>query len=80
MYFKIIVTAIAAVAVVVLLIHNTGNWARSLQRYYVTQSVRWYGDSGGWGQPWILTLFKVIVIFFGLTAILGIYVAVFSQA
>jgi hypothetical protein len=80
MYFKIIATAIAAVAVAVLLFHNTTNWARSLQRYYVAQSARCYGDSGGWGQPWILTLCKGIVIFFGLMAIVGIYVAVFSAA
>jgi hypothetical protein len=80
MYFKIIAIAMAAAEVVLLLIQNASSWARSLQRYYVSQSVRWYGDSGGWGQRWTLTLFKVIIVFFGLMAILGIYVAVFSAA
>src|SRR5262245_44673094 len=45
---------------------------------YIAQSNKLSGDSGGWDKSWRLTLFKVLVVFFGLMAILGIYVIVFS--
>ena len=57
---------------------NTGKRASSLQKYYIDQSNKMSGDSGGWDEPWKLQLFKALVIFFGLMAILGIYVLVFS--
>ena len=40
---------------------------------------RTFRQSGGWDEPWRLTLFKALVIFFGLMAVLGIYVLVLSQ-
>jgi hypothetical protein len=78
MILKIIVVAIVAVIVLFLLIQNTGKWARSLQQYYVNQSNKISGNSGGWELPWRLVLFKALVVFFGLMTILGVYVAVFS--
>ena len=78
MILKIIIVAIAAVVVLVLLFQKTGKWARSLQKYYVAQSNKMSGNNGGWDEPWKLTLFKALVIFFGLMAILGVYVVVFS--
>jgi hypothetical protein len=36
------------------------------------------GHNGGWDEPWRLKLFKALVIFFGLMAVLGVYVVVFS--
>lgn len=75
---KIVVVAVVAVIVLVLLYKNTSNWARSLQKYYIAQSNKMSGNNGGWDEPWKLTLFKALVIFFGLMAILGVYVAVFS--
>jgi hypothetical protein len=65
--------------VVILLMKNTGKWARSLQKYYIAQSSGLSGNSGGWDEPWRLSLFKALVIFFGLMAVLGVYVLVFSQ-
>ena len=79
MTLKIIVVALAAVIILLLLIKSTAKWSRSLQRYYIGQSTKMSGDSGGWDEPWRLTLFKALVIFFGLMAILGVYVVVFSQ-
>ena len=75
---KIVIVAIAAVIVLSLLIRNTEKWALSLQKYYIAQSNKLYGNNGGWDEPWRLTLFKALTVFFGLMAILGIYVAVFS--
>jgi hypothetical protein len=71
---KVLITAIAAVAVLVILVRSTGKWAHSLQEYYIRQSNKLYGHSGGWDKPWRLTLFKALVVFFGLMAILGVYV------
>lgn len=72
------IAAVAAVVALFLLARNTGKWARSLQRYYIAQSNKMSGNNGGWDEPWKLMLFKALVIFFGLMAILGVYVAVFS--
>ena len=79
MTLKIILVAIAAIIILLLLVKNTAKWARSLQRYYIGQSTKMSGDSGGWDEPWRLMLFKALVIFFGLMASLGVYVVVFSQ-
>jgi hypothetical protein len=75
---KVLVLAIAAVVVLVILARNTGRWAHSLQEYYIAQSKNLYGHSGGWDKSWRLTLLKALVIFFGLMAILGVYVVMFS--
>ena len=78
MEFKIIVVAVPAVVVLLLLVKNTSKWSRSLQRYYVDQSNKLYGNSAGWDKPWRLALFNALVIFFGIMAIVAVYVAVFS--
>ena len=75
---KVLIVVIAAVVVLVILAPNAGKWARSLQEYYIAQSKKLYGHVGGWDEPWRLTLFKALVVFFGLMAILGVYVVVFS--
>jgi len=75
---KIVSVAIAAMIVSALLIRNTNKWARSLQRYYIVQSNKISGNSGSWDKPWRLGLFKALLVFFGLMAILGIYVVIFS--
>jgi hypothetical protein len=80
MEFKIILVVMAALIASVLLVKNTSRWSRSLQRYYIDQSNRLYGNSAGWDRPSRLALFKTLVIFFGLMAVLAVYVAVFSQA
>ena len=79
MTIKILVMAITGVIVLFLLVRHTGEWARSLQKYYIAQSNKLSGDNGGWDKPWRLTLFKALVIFFGLMAILGVYGLVFSS-
>jgi hypothetical protein len=79
MTLRILLVAIAAVIVLFLLVKNTAKWARSLQRYYIVQSNKMSGNNGGWDAPWRLILFKALVIFFGLMAILGAYVIVFSS-
>jgi hypothetical protein len=76
---KITIVAAAAITVLMSLYRNTGKWAHSLQQYYIAQSNRLSGNSGGWDEPWRLSLFKVLVIFFALMAILGVYVLVFSS-
>jgi hypothetical protein len=57
---------------------NTGKWAQTLQKYYIAQSNKLNGDIGGWDKPWRLTLFKGLVIFFGLMIVVGMYVVAFS--
>ena len=78
MALKVIVVSIAAVLILAILSRNSSKWALSLQRYYITQSNKMSGNNGGWDEPWRLALFKALVIFFGLMAILGVYVIVFS--
>ena len=80
MTLKIAVVAIAGIIVLFLLVRNTGKWAQSLQKYYIAQSNKMSGNNGGWDESWKLMLFKALVVFFGLMAILGVYVAVFSQS
>ncbi len=75
---KIIMMAMAIAILLFLVVRNTEKWARSLQRYYLAQSNKLSGNGGGWDEPSRLTLFKALVIFFGLMAILGVYVVVFS--
>jgi hypothetical protein len=78
MLLKVLIVAIAALIVLIVLVRSTGKWARSLQRYYIAQSNKLSGNSGGWDEPWRLTLFKALVIFFGLMVVLGVYVIVFN--
>ena len=76
---KVALVVVIGAIVVILLMKNTGKWARSLQKYYTAQSNGLSGNSGGLDEPWRLSLFKALVVFFGLMAILGVYVLVFSQ-
>ena len=76
---KVALVVVIGAVVVILLMKNTGKWALSLQKYYIAQSSGLSGNSGGWDEPWRLSLFKALVIFFGLMAVLGVYVLVFSQ-
>ena len=76
---KVASVIVIGALVVILLMKNTGKWARSLQKYYIAQSSGLSGNSGGWDEPWRLSLFKALVIFFGLMGVLGVYVLVFSQ-
>jgi hypothetical protein len=79
MILKVAFVVVIGAIVVILLMKNRGKWARSLQKYYIAQSNGLSGFSGGWDEPWRLSLFKALVIFFGLMAVLGVYVLVFSQ-
>ena len=60
---RLVIVLVAAAIVVYLLMQNTGKWALSLQEYYVTQSNKLWGNSGGWDEHWRLSLFKALVIF-----------------
>ena len=53
-------------------------FAIRLQAFYISQSVKLYGTKGKWDRPWILGLFKVMIIFFGLLLITGAYPIVFG--
>jgi len=72
---KIAIIVTAAVIDLFILARNTDRWARSLQKYYVDQS----RGNAKWDEPWRLILFKALVVFFGLMAALGVYVAVLNQ-
>jgi len=76
---KILAVVIAAVVILFLVFLNINKWATSLQKYYIAQSNKLQGNNGGWDEPWRIILFKVMICFFGLMAVLGVYVAVFSQ-
>ena len=79
MILKIALVIVIGAIVVILLMKNTEKWALSLQKYYIAQSNKLSGNSGGWDEPWRLSLFKALVFFFGLMAILGVYGVVFSS-
>ena len=75
---KIMIVATGGVVAAFLLTRNTDRWARSLQSFDLAQSTKMSGNSGGWDDPWRLIVFKALVVFFGVMAVLGVYVAVFS--
>jgi hypothetical protein len=79
MLIKIAFVVIVGILTLGLLARNTNRWARSLQQYYIGEANKLYGNSAGWDRPWRLFLFKALVIFFGLMAILGAYVVIFSH-
>lgn len=75
---KIVAFAVCAVACISIVITHSDRWALSLQRFYIHESKKAYGESEEWEQPWIRTLFKCLVIFFGLMAVVGLYTAFFT--
>jgi uncharacterized membrane protein len=52
--------------------------AIKLQKLYIRQSIKLYGNSGKWELPWALILFKVMIIFAGIILIIGAYPIVFG--
>ena len=76
---KVVAFIVCAVACISIVIAHSDKWAHSLQQYYIRESERMYGNSEDWRDPWIKTLFKFLVIFFGLMAVIGLYVAFFTS-
>ena len=76
---KIVAFAVCATACISLVLARSDRWAVSLQQYYIRTSQKAYGESTTWEQPWIKTLCKCLVIFFGLMAVVGLYVAFFNS-
>jgi hypothetical protein len=76
---KVVAFIVCAVACLSIVIARSDRWALSLQQYYIRESEKLDGDSEDWRDPWIRMLFKCLVIFFGLTAVVGLYVAFFSS-
>jgi hypothetical protein len=75
---KIVAFAVCAATCISIVIVRSDRWALSLQRYYIRESQKLDGDSEDWLGPWIRTLFRCMVIFFGLMAVVGLYVAFFN--
>jgi len=76
---KIAAFTISAIACISMVITHIDKWARLLQQYYVRASENSFSGSESWREPWIRTLFKCLVIFFGLMAVIGLYVAFFTS-
>ena len=75
---KIVAFIISATAFISIVITHSDRWAHSLQQYYIRTSKKAYGESAAWGQPWIKTLCKCLVIFFGFMSVVGLYAAFFA--
>lgn len=76
---KLIILISIAAVIARLLSRSTNNWAISLQKYYIAQSIKMSGHPNGWNEKWKLTLFKALIIFAGAMAILGAYVLLFTE-
>jgi hypothetical protein len=76
---KVVAFIVCAVTYISIVIARSDRCALSLQQYYIRESEKLDGDSEDWRGPWIRTLFKCLVIFFGLMAVAGLYVAFFDS-
>ena len=76
---KIVAFAIFAVIALIILYKNTNRWSERFQKYMLSQTLKVFGSGEGWDEPWAKYLSKVMVVFFGLMFIVGIYVAIFSM-
>jgi hypothetical protein len=52
--------------------------ASRMQIYYVTQAKKGNNDSTKWERPWILGLFRAMIIFSGILIIIGAYPLLFG--
>ena len=77
-FLKIVAFLIIAVGSIAAVATQSNKWATAMQQYYVRQSKKMYGENENWERPWIRTLFKALIFFFGFMFVLGVYVAIFS--
>lgn len=70
---KVVIALVIFFSGIVFILY-TNRFAKELQDAYVKRST----NKGKWEQPWILNLFKVIIIFVGLILIISAYPAVFG--
>lgn len=72
---KIIIFSIALIGTIFTLIKNTGKWASRIQQYYIRHDKN---NLGSWEEPWILTLFKAMVIFAGFMFLVFVFSFLFG--
>lgn len=77
MEYKYIIVGIIILFGIFVLIKNK-RIAQNMQSLYITQAKKGSSGSVKWEQPWILTLFRVMVIFFGFLIIVVAYPLLFG--
>ena len=60
---KIFIFCLISIGIIWSLYANTNKWAAILQKKYISEARKMYGNSCGWERLWILILFKVGIIF-----------------
>jgi hypothetical protein len=68
---------VISVIITVALAKNTAKWAIELQKIYSEESKK-INDGQKWEGPWRTTFFKMLIIFFGVMAMVGAFVLCFS--
>lgn len=74
---RILAFVVISVIIIVVLAKNTAEWAVELQKIYTEESKK-IDDGQRWEGPWKTTFFKILIIFFGLMAMVGAFVLCFS--
>ena len=74
---RILAFVVISVIIIVALAKNTKKWAVELQKIYIEESKK-INDGQRWEGPWKTTFFEMLIIFFGLMAMVGAFVLCFS--
>ena len=61
--FALIVFVVIAAGFVGIVIKNSRKWALALQKIYVKEGEKLFGDSSSWKEMWVRVLLQVIIIF-----------------
>jgi ABC-type Fe3+ transport system permease subunit len=76
---KVLLLLVTTVVSIITVAFHSTKWAAAMQQYYMRQSKKLYGENGNWERPWIRTLFKALIVFFGVMFVLAVYVVMFAN-
>lgn len=55
-------------------LYKNKDWATRLHQYYISESEKhWYGKLFPWENPWIIWLFRILIIFFSIVFLIVAY-------
>jgi hypothetical protein len=75
---KAIIFVTISTLTLIALVRHTNNWAIRFREYMAGQARKVFGDSFGWDGSFGLLLSKAMVVFFGLSFIVFVYVVCFT--
>jgi preprotein translocase subunit SecG len=76
--FEITIFSIISIIFVVMIIRNSKKWAFALQKIYIKEGERLFGDSSSWKDAWVRVLLQIIIIFFAIVLVMMAFSACFG--